>query len=343
MSNYELDDIERLKIVHRIYVSWPPHEMVLDKIKQVHDSTEYSPRPQSLLIIGEKGLGKTTCAERYERRFPRQTELFKTEVRTVIPVFCSALPAFLTNTSKKGTISRLLKDLGDPNYEKGTSANLTEKLQRFVVDCKVELAILDEFQHFIDRASDKVLSDLADWLKDQLNILNIPFVLFGLPESRRILDENDQLKRRFKKPIVLEPFLWSKEKDKKEYRKFLAGYDKRLPFERISDLAASETAFKLYVASKGTISYVVDIVRQSAEAAIRDGAESIEAKHLAYGFDEIIGIDSRLPFNPFETDLAALEEHVVKASVAKSNKGKGRRQKAKKKRENVSDLLKKST
>jgi len=54
--------------------------------------------------------------------------------------------------------------------------------------CKVELLILDEFQHFQDRDSLKVLKTASDWLKLLMDENGVPIVLAGLPYSHTVLD-----------------------------------------------------------------------------------------------------------------------------------------------------------
>ncbi len=52
------------------------------------------------------------------------------------------------------------------------------------------MLILDEFQHFIDRDSAKVLKTVSDWLKTLILDTNLPIILIGLPEAEQILQLN---------------------------------------------------------------------------------------------------------------------------------------------------------
>ena len=63
----------------------------------------------------------------------------------------------------------------------------------------MRLIILDEFQHFVDKDSWRVLKNVSDWLKNLIDETEVPIVLIGMPYAVEILDApgNEQLQRRF--------------------------------------------------------------------------------------------------------------------------------------------------
>lgn len=104
-------------------------------------------------------------------------------------------------------------------------------------DCGVSLVFLDEFQHFIDRDSAKVLKTVSDWLKDLILDTKVPMVLIGLPEAETVFQFNPQLSRRFANRHNLSPFEWSADAGK-EFRTFLHAVESQLPLLEPSDLAS---------------------------------------------------------------------------------------------------------
>lgn len=58
---------------------------------------------------------------------------------------------------------------------------------------------MDEFQHFQDRDRNKILKNVANYLKEIIIRTNKPMILTGMPYSVGILDDNPQLNRRFKR------------------------------------------------------------------------------------------------------------------------------------------------
>src|SRR6267154_5586550 len=131
-----------------------------------------------------------------------------TEEKTIVPVLYAQVPVPATC---KNLVTSLLNAIGDPAAEKGTMISQTFRLRRYIEVCEVELLILDEFQHFQDRDSLKVLKTVSDWLKVLMDETGVPIVLAGLPYSHTILDaeNNEQLRRRFALRIELESFCFN--------------------------------------------------------------------------------------------------------------------------------------
>ncbi|MGR9580730.1 TniB family NTP-binding protein, partial [Pandoraea sputorum] len=65
----------------------------------------------------------------------------------------------------KNVAERVLGELGDPLFTRGSAEAMTSRIVTLFKNCKVELVVLDEFQHFIDHSSEKIETRVADWLK----------------------------------------------------------------------------------------------------------------------------------------------------------------------------------
>src|SRR5882724_186368 len=163
----EQSQFERKRLVEQIYINFPRLNQVKRQIEHCHFHSKIAAEPECLLITGHQGAGKTTTCRSYARRYPR--EVNRTGVR--VPVLATAIPVPATT---KSLVSKLLTALGDPAAERGTVVIQTLRLKRLMKECGVELIILDEFQHFIDRDSNLVLNTVANWLNDLLNETNIP-------------------------------------------------------------------------------------------------------------------------------------------------------------------------
>ena len=184
---------EKIKAANQIYATYPLFNQILEDIYECHYSPETNADsdPDCLLLMGEAGAGKTTIYKTYAQNYPRQ----ETDEGSIVPIVYTPIPVPAT---VKGLVEAILKKLGDPLYNKGTTTNQTSRAYDLLAACKVELIVLDEFHHFIDRESQRVLRNVCDWLKNLILNTRIPVVLFGLPESKRILEfDNSQLSRRF--------------------------------------------------------------------------------------------------------------------------------------------------
>lgn len=235
---------KRLLMTEQIYISYPRLEELLGKVARCHQLSKYAAEPECLFIKGPTGTGKTTLYRRYEHKHPR----VETDDGTVVPVLSATIPVPAT---VKSLVTKLLVNLGDPAAQRGTTDSRTLRLHTLMKNCGVELIILDEFQHFIDRDSQRVLQNVSDWLKNLLNETNVPMILIGMPHADQVLEANPQLRRRFCARESLEPFGWEPIARRHDFRRFLKVLDSKLPFAESSHLADHAMALRFYYASDG--------------------------------------------------------------------------------------------
>lgn len=294
---------ERILKIEEIYVVSPYLKDVLDTIRYCHNYSRHYREPKCLLITGLPGVGKTSLAEYHLKDYPR----VETEEGLRVPVLYLRIEVPAT---PKSLVSSLLSALGDPAAERGDIGSQTRRLRNLLKDFKTELIILDEFQHFIDRDSLRVLKTVSDWLKLSIDNSKIPVILMGMPYSHLILDTrgNEQLKRRFSLRRIIEPFGWGGRADEqKDFRNFIDLVDNELPFNKKSYLASKTMAFRFYCATNGVISYVMDIIRTSALGAIEQARETIDLDLLADAY--AMSLASAYPDreNPFRCDIKSLQ------------------------------------
>lgn len=325
---------ERICLVEKIFIINPLVSSSLNKIRECHEYSKYSSEPKCILITGPSGVGKTTISRYYERQFPRQT----LEEGTIIPVLFSTIsvPATVKNVA-----TGLLYSMGDPMPDKGTTYSKTLRLYKLLKNCKVELIILDEFQHFIDRDSNKVLQVVSDWLKVLLDETKIPMVLTGMPQSVDILLKNEQLQRRFSTRKELKPFPYETPEQKDDFRKFLRQLENKLPLMERSYLSAVETSFRFFFATDGIISKAMKIVGKATVLALQHKLEKLTMDILAQAYDEEIASKEFIVKNPFTADIDKLLNSSNKETT-QTSLATNRRIKAKKKDEKSSNILSQS-
>jgi energy-coupling factor transporter ATP-binding protein EcfA2 len=302
-----LDDQARIALIERIFINFPRLNRVVEKIAYCHQHSKVAAEPECLLITGQTGAGKTTLCQNYSGRFPRQS----TRTGICAPVLSASIPVPAT---VKSLVTRLLLALGDPMPERGSIVSQTLRLFGLVRECQVDLVVLDELQHFIDRDSNVILTTVSNWLKDVLNETGIPMILTGLPHSEVILQANAQLERRFQMRESLTPFGWKQAEQQIEFRTFLKYLDESLPLAGRSRLNDAETALRIYCATGGVIGYVMKLVRRAAILAITRSAGSIDCSLLAEVYDERLS-SSRPGPNPFRVDPERLQSALMEGTA----------------------------
>ncbi len=327
----EMTISSRLYIANNVYVLYPRFKEILDSIDDCHHLSNLKDEPECLFLQGETGAGKTTILKSYSQNYPR----YQTPDGTIVPILEVTIPSPAT---VKSVVTKLLWELGDPAYDKGTTSNQTIRLIGLMKDCGVSLVFLDEFQHFIDRDSAKVLKTVSDWLKNLILDTKVPVVLIGLPEAETVFQFNSQLSRRFANRHNLNPFSW---KDSgREFRTFLHAVESQLPLMEESNLACEEMALRFYYASDGIVAYVMKLIRYGTHLVLKRGQEKLDLNVLASAFEKYVKADKPHKKNPFiESDF--LDEVKNHSSISSNIKVKAtnNRIKTKKKTTKASDIL----
>jgi len=254
--------------------------------------------PDCLLITAESGCGKSTLRKEYAKRFPRS----EGDERTFIPVLDLELPS---QPTIKNVAERMLIKLGDPMAEKGSGEGKTERIKTLMQACGVELVILDEFQHFVDRSSEKVEYKVADWLKSLINDSKVPFVLMGLPRCRRILEVNEQLRRRFLPKAVLRRFCINRQREIQQFAGVLKGMERILPLNAPTALTDKAVIRRIYYATHGVIDHAMKLVSEGLNIALSEHHSTIDQEILRKAFERVIWeevSDKDNPFHPSFTE-----------------------------------------
>lgn len=277
----------------------PEFQQALKQIARCHRMGRYRfDEPNCLLVTGESGCGKSTLRREYAKQFPR----VEVDDRTLIPVLHLELPS---QPTVKNVAERILLQLGDPFAEKGSAEGKTARIVTLMRECGVELVILDEFQHFVDRSSAKVEYKVADWLKSVINDSRVPFVLMGLPRCRRILEGNEQLRRRFLPRVAMHRFRIDRQAERLQFVGVLKSLEKTLPLHTPTALTDKMVIPRIYYATHGVIDHTMKLVSDSLNIALSEHLPTIDQDVLRKAFNRAIwpeASDKDNPFNPAFTD-----------------------------------------
>ncbi|MBO1256692.1 TniB family NTP-binding protein [Alteromonas sp. 5E99-2] len=299
------EQIEKIKIIKNIFVPSENLQLILDnmkKIRQLSIIDNYEHLPTCMLVTGETGVGKTTFIEQYMKNNPRSTLVSEEDERTIIPVLYCELPKA---KHPKPVAVELLKRLGDPVKASGDANSLLDDIADLLSKTKVELIIIDEFQHAIETTNKEVLKEIGEYLKRLINKAKVPIAFFGMPWSTPIFEVNSQLKRRVRKSkfkiqnFSLDTF--------DEFQMFLEIVQEELPIEFDGSMWEDhELAFKLFAASSGNLSDLMEgIIMPAAIDAVIDNEDLLTVDHLAGAAED--HLDFLEETNPFNMNLRDIE------------------------------------
>jgi len=282
------------KVLDSVFIRHSAFKTIKSQFDECLNSYTGHGEPICMLVHGHSGVGKTTLASSYLADYPP----VYLEERKIVPVLNAVIPVPAT---MKNMASELLEKLGDPYSDRGTLEQRTKRLRKLLKECKTELIILDEFQHFIDRKSERVILDVSDWLKNLISNTSIPVVLVGLSYSREVLFANEQLMRRFSYQAEMKPFSWDDGHSRKEFVKILSVIDRELANVFGNKAGFTNYANRFYAATKGLIALMIKLIRGSAREAVVSASDRIELRHLAKAYKDRLLTNNEMA-NPFSSN-----------------------------------------
>ena len=295
-------DIERMrrasKALRTCYIAHPAAVAAANRIELLHQRRGIGAEAESVALVGPSRSGKTSLLKRHIAHHP--ADLTADVQRR--PVLYVSVPALCT---LKNLAAVMLAQLGDRYPSRGTFGSLVHRVESHLEGQSVEMVIFDEFQHLIDRKSQRIQYEAADWIKTMLNNPQRPVVLAGLPEALDVLRANVQQDLRTSEILRLAGLSWKDQGDRTVFRSILDAFDKGLvragAMSRKSGLASAEASKRIHLATRGLVGSIVRLLTAAAIRAVEDRASRIERPHLSDAFNGFSLVDdpdeAANPFN----------------------------------------------
>jgi Bacterial TniB protein len=221
--------------------------------------------------------------------------------RDVIPVLYVPVP---TPATLRSVSEAILTAIGDPNPSRGMQPERDRRISKLVRGCGVEMMIFDEAQHLQERGQSYTQYKAADWLKVQLDELNIPVAFVGLPNFAQLLQVNEQLRRRFSRRRNLQ-FC-----DDQQGSIQTACLQMYISLGSTTKLTLSNAPYtweelgeRLYRACDGRVGYIKKLLTAAMRICTRQESNEINVKTLEAAFTEDVWQEAVGALNPFHGDF----------------------------------------
>lgn len=267
------------------------------RIEQCFAFSAAKAEAEGLAIVGESGTGKTSVL----RSFQSNHMPARSRDGMEIPILYASVPPMPTVKSLAGV---MLAALNVPDCERGTENEKSRRLRILMKETGTRMVMIDEFQHFYDRGKRQIMLHVADWLKVLIDETRSTLVVAGLPSCRLVINENEQLARRFLSSIQLPRFAWTDPRQRGEFVAILEAYHAHIAKGfNLPVLHSDEIAFRIYLATGGLIGYLSKLLRTTMRNATDRRKTTITLEDLNIAHSQAIWFDATLekqlrPFAP---------------------------------------------
>jgi len=151
------------------------------------------------------------------------------------------------------------------------------------------MIVIDEFQHFYDKGTRKVMYHAADWLKNLIGDCHVSLVVAGLPTCETVLRSNEQMMGRLSAPVIMPRFDWLNNEHRDEFTQILGAFFVSLSehFD-LPELDGPEMAFRCYCGTGGLMGYLTKFLRQAVWNALDSSTRRITVADLAKAHSEAV-------------------------------------------------------
>ncbi|TXC82452.1 TniB family NTP-binding protein [Paraburkholderia azotifigens] len=280
-----------------------PHQAYLAATSRLDQCFTYAHgarEPVCFALVGESRTGKSRTLEEFFDRHP----ITRNDDGLSIPILRVATPS---KPTVKSLVEVMLKDgMHDELATSGSENQKTNRLIKLMKECDTQMVMIDEFHHFVDKGSHKVIHHVADWLKVLVDKLRCVLVVAGLPICQSVLAQNEQLQGRFYAPVIMPRFNWEIDDQRVEFVAILGSFQESLSrYFDLPPLDGDEMAFRSYCGSGGLMGYLTKFLRKVVWNAIDQQKRRVTLLDLATAHEEAVWAKfspGRIP-NPFSKEF----------------------------------------
>lgn len=274
-------------------------------------------KPYGVMIIGDPGCGKSFLLETVQRKHP---ELF-TRRRTEVPMVCIDSPPEIATSA---FYSDLLEGLGDKCADEGTPKALRRRVKKLLKNLNTQVIGIDEAHDFLPSSGLSSTSKAVKTIKWLMNNTKVPLVLAGKPNTKDLLDIDDQLESRFVQVIKLENFSCVNEERSLDSADFFDGLFSVFPrnvigmsfLGEVEGIKTDEPEYQLndnyenllrfILATSGNPRLINMLLMDVIESTKKGGTLNIS--DFAPSWDKVLKSKMKMNINPFISPLKLVYE-----------------------------------
>lgn len=287
-------------------VAHPGYRKIKAQIDRMLNKSGKVKNPKGLLIYGDAGVGKSTIAEKITEEYPPYEQETDFEIRRKTPVLYVRVPSPVTT---KGVIVELFNALGQVAPDK-TELKMTADLAEAFIACGVKMLILDETQHFLDKAAAARLTSIRNWMKSLIDKIQIPIVFIGSTEAKGVITGCKQLDRRVKYKKRIAPFNMPRDEQASLHKVLtllLDAMKDHCDIKLDTSIHSLELSQRFYLASGGNMDAIRGVLSESIEIALVEETKVLTLEHLSKGFLMAPPPTALIKKNPFEISAKKLQ------------------------------------
>lgn len=311
------DNRVRLQKFKSLTIAHPSFQAGIDVIMHALTMTEIGGGPPiSPMLLGESGTGKTKICDVIYHMLGKPTELVTDdEIITTKPVIYCTVPE---NATIKKLVQELLRSFGEVRLNQNL-AFLEHRLYALLRTSRTRLVILDEWQHLIQRGADKTRQSVCDWVKvfGEKEFKGV-ILLVGIPDSECVVDQHDQLPRRYPYRIKLRNFSLYSESDNDNFEKLVKSFSKEIitsmNFSTSPSFNSEELLIYLYAFSSGNIDALHTLLNEALSLALERNDADLLLEDIKQAADLVHSKHCITKTNPFRESTKYLKERILRAT-----------------------------
>lgn len=321
MLNLSEKQHSQLKQFDNCFVEYPNISDVYKIFDRLRFNKSLGGEPESFLLTGETGSGKTALINNYLARFEDKTRWADQAIlNTRIPSHVkeqNMLTQFLVDLASK-SCGRSLKRRNDIALASAVVRELRQK--------STELVILNEIQELVEFSTQKDRQAIANTFKYISEEAGVSFVLVGMPYASLIAEEPQwnsrlswrreinyfKLLKQFKLNNKKEPQYEIDVEQKTHFAQFVAGLASRMGYTQTPKLTNNDLLYPLFSMCSGECRKLKHFLRDAMMTGFYEGKETIDKSVLSQTFA------LKFPYldNPFSCDLKDVKLHQILTNSA---------------------------